>query len=141
VPLTDLPELIAFAWLRDDSPTSDISESDWVQIFETVGFFSYPPGRSRPTAVIEVFRGTIAERLHRMSWAEDRNVALLLGRRQAWYGPAAIYSAAVEPSGVLAYLKRHGEGWTVVVDTARVKDIKLLERLPDPLPAVQLTRN
>jgi hypothetical protein len=33
VPVEDLPELIAFAWLHDDSPTSDITESDWLEIF------------------------------------------------------------------------------------------------------------
>jgi hypothetical protein len=142
VPVADLPELIAFAWLRDDSPTSGVSESDWTQIFKSLGFFSYPlGGRSRPTAAVEVFRGTTADRLLRMSWADDRNVALQLGRRHAWHGPAALYSATVEPAGVLAYLGRQGEGWTVVVDTARIEDLQLLERLPDPRPAVQLMCN
>jgi len=136
VPIEDLPELIAFSWLRDDSPTSDVTESDWKKIFETVGFFSYPPGRNRPTSAITVYRGTTADRLHRMSWAEERSVALLLGRRHAWHGLSGLYSASTEPTGVLAFLGRQGEGWTVVVDTAGLKDIQLVERLPDPRPAV-----
>jgi hypothetical protein len=32
VPAGDLPELIAFAWLRDDSPTAEVSEADWLEI-------------------------------------------------------------------------------------------------------------
>jgi hypothetical protein len=76
-----------------------------------------------------------------MSWAEDRNVALQLGRRHAWYGPAALYSATIGPGGVLAYLGRQAEGWTVVIDTALIEDLQLLERLPDPRPAVQLACN
>lgn len=56
VPVEDLPELIACAWLRDDSPTSDITESDWTEIFKTARFFSYPLGRSRPASAITVYR-------------------------------------------------------------------------------------
>jgi hypothetical protein len=50
VPTEDLPELIAFAWLREDSPTADISEADWLEVFATAGFFYYPPGRRRQPA-------------------------------------------------------------------------------------------
>ena len=42
VPDDDLPELIAFAWLCDDSPTNDITEADWLEIFAASGFFSHP---------------------------------------------------------------------------------------------------
>jgi hypothetical protein len=140
-PVADLPELTAFAWLHDDSPTSDVSESDWKLVFKSAGFFSYPPGRSRSAVAIEVFRGTTDDRLRRMSWADERDVARQLGRRHAWYGPAALYSATIEPDGVLAYLARAGEGWTVVVDTTRIEHLQPLERLPDPRPAVQLTCN
>lgn len=139
VPLEDLPELIAFAWLRDDSPTSDISQSDWTEIFKAAGFFSYPPGRSPPVSAMTVYRGTTADRLHRMSWAEDRTVAIQLGRRHAWHAPAALYSATVDPTGLLAFLGRQGEGWTVVVDPATLKDIQLVERLPDPHTAGPLS--
>ncbi len=135
VPGDDLPELIAFAWLRDDSPTADVADSDWMEIFEAVGFFSYPPYRSQPASTITVYRGAIIDRLRHMSWAEDPDVARLLGRRQAWHGFAALYSATVEPVGVLAYLHRPAEGWTVVVDTARLVGIQCLESLPDPRPA------
>ena len=138
VPVDDLPELIAFAWLRDDSPTSDITEPDWTEIFKTVGFFSHPPGRSLPASTITVYRGATADRLHRMSWAEDRNVAIRLGRRHAWHSPAALYSATIAPTGLLAFLGRQGEGWTAVVDTATLKDIHHVEQLPDPHPAVPL---
>jgi len=138
VPIEDLPELIAFAWLRDDSPTSDITEFDWIEIFKTAGFFSYPPGRSLPASMITVYRGATADRLYRMSWAEDRNVAIQLGRRHAWRSPAALYSATIEPAGLLAFLGRQGEGWTVVVDAVALKDIHQVERLPDPHPAMPL---
>lgn len=138
VPTEDLPELIAFAWLRDDSPTSDITESDWTEIFEASGFVSYPQARSRPTSAVTVYRGATTDRLLRMSWADDSNVARLLGRRHAWYGEAGLYSAVAEPGAVLAFLGREGEGWTVVVDVARLKDIQLIERLPDPHPVAPL---
>ena len=45
-PVADLPGLIAFAWLRDDSPTSDLSEGEWLQIYAAAGFFSYPQERA-----------------------------------------------------------------------------------------------
>lgn len=138
VPVEDLPELIAFAWLRDDSPTSDITESDWTEIFKAAGFFSYPPGRSLPASAITVYRGATADRLHRMSWAENRNVAIQLGRRHAWYAPAALYTATVDPTGLLAFIGRQGEGWTVVVDTAALRDVHPIERLPDPRPVMPL---
>jgi hypothetical protein len=135
MPVEDLPELITFAWLHDDSPTSDIAESEWLEIFETAGFFSYPQSRSRPASGITVYRGATADRLCRMSWADDRSVACMLGRRHAWHGRAALYSAVVEPDAVLAFLWRPGEGWTVVVDVARLKDIQIVEQLPDPHPS------
>jgi hypothetical protein len=79
MPVEDLPELITFAWLHDDSPTSDIAESEWLEIFETAGFFSYPQSRSRPASGITVYRGATADRLCRMSWADDRSVGCMLG--------------------------------------------------------------
>jgi hypothetical protein len=134
VPTEDLPELIAFAWLREDSPTADISEADWLEVFATAGFFYYPPGRHRPTGPITLYRGARSDRRLRMSWSETRDLALLLGRRHAWFGPAALYAATVEPSSVLAYLHRPGEGWTVVIDPARIERIWLVEQIPDPRP-------
>jgi hypothetical protein len=68
--IEDLPELIAFAWLRDDSPTADISETDWLDIFATARFFSYPPGLHRPTGPITLYRGARPDRGLRMSWSE-----------------------------------------------------------------------
>lgn len=134
IPADDLPELIAFAWLRDDSPTADISETDWLGIFATAGFFSYPPGRHRPTRPITLYRGARPDWKLRMSWAETRDLALLLGRRHAWFSPAALYAATVEPSCVLAYLGRAGEGLTVVIDPAGIERIWLVEQIPDPRP-------
>ena len=134
IPVADLPELIAFAWLRDDMPTSDIGETGWLQMLAAAGFFSYPPGRTRPDNVITLYRGASAERLRRMSWTDDRQVAVTLGTRHAWHGPAALYSATVMPDAVLAFLHRPGEGWTVIVNPDGLKDIQLLEQLPDPRP-------
>jgi hypothetical protein len=39
VPASDLPEIIANIWTWDDSPTSDLGEADWVEIFRAAGFF------------------------------------------------------------------------------------------------------
>jgi hypothetical protein len=133
-PVADLPELIAFAWLRDDSPTSDLSEEEWLQIYAAAGFFSYPQERARPRDAGTFYRGTSAERLRRMSWAEDRHVAAMLGNRHAWHRPAALYAATVMPDAVLAFLGRQGEGWTVVINPAGLTNIRLLEQLPDPRP-------
>jgi hypothetical protein len=135
VPLADLPELIAFAWLRDDSPTSDISEAEWLQIYAASGFFSYPAVRSRPACAVTLYRGTSADRLRRMSWADDRRVAAMLGTRHAWHMPAALYQATVMPEAILAFLGRQGEGWTVIVNPAGLDDISVLEQLSDPRPA------
>ena len=43
VPVLDLPEIIANIWTWDDSPTSDLGEADWLEIYRAAGFFSYPP--------------------------------------------------------------------------------------------------
>jgi hypothetical protein len=134
VPADDLPELIAFAWLWSDEPTSDVSRRDWLEIFEVVRFFSYPLYHSQPATTITVYRGTTEDRLRGMSWAEDPDVARILGRRHGWHGPASLYSATIEPAGVLAYLSRQGEGWTVVIDPTRLEDFQRLESLPDPHP-------
>jgi hypothetical protein len=69
-----------------------------------------------------------------MSWAEDRDLAIMLGRRHAWHGQAAIYAATVRPSAVLAYLGRPGEGWTVVIGPDGVEEISIVEQIPDPRP-------
>jgi hypothetical protein len=135
VPVGDLPELIAFAWLRDDSPTSDLGEAEWLEIYAAIGFFSYPEGRTRPSEAITLYRGASADRLNRMSWTDDRQVAVMLGTRHAWYKPAALYEATVTPDAILAFLGRQGEGWTVVVNPAGLADIRLLDQLPDPRPA------
>jgi len=128
----DLPELIAFTWLYDDSPTSTVTETEWMEIFEAAGFFSYPEGRSRPASEFTVYRAATSDRLRRMSWAEDPNVARVLGRRHASHGEAGLYSAIAGPSAVFAFLGRPGEGWTVVVDAARLKDIQIIQQLLDP---------
>lgn len=132
VPVEDLPELIAFARLHDDSPTSDVSEADWLRIFATVRFFSYPGRRSRPTASVTLYRATSAERQRRMSWTADRDLAVVLGRRHTWHAPAALYQVTVEPDHILAFLGRPDEGWTVVTHPAGLMYIRYLEELPRP---------
>jgi hypothetical protein len=131
----DLPPVIADIWLWDDSPTSDLSEADWIQAFRTAGFFSYPPLLSRspddsqvplepPGAPVPLYRGSTAGRLRRMSWAWRPDLAELLGRRHANYGAAALYSAIAAPDAVLGCLERRGEGWTVVVDPGGLTNIE-----------------
>jgi hypothetical protein len=73
-----------------------------------------------------------------MSWANERSVAEVLGRRQAWHGPAGLYQATAGPDAVLASLFRRGEGWTVVVDPgglpAELRPIAVIEsNRPSPL--------
>lgn len=136
IPAGDLPELIAFAWTRDDSPTSDISETDWLEIFRHTGFFSYPPvSAGRPTSAVTLFRASTADRLRRMSWTAERHMAELLGKRHAWHGNAALYTATVLPDAILAYLERQGEGWTVVVDPAGLTGIDRLHDIPAREPS------
>jgi hypothetical protein len=65
-----------------------------------------------------------------MSWSETRELAQLLGRRHAWFNPAALYAATVESSSVLAYLHGPGVGWTVVIEPSR--DPKELACRTDP---------
>lgn len=125
VPAADLPELIAFAWTRDDSPTSDISEADWLEIFRHVGFFTFPPLRAgRPACAVTLYRASTAERARRMSWASERSVAEMLGVRHAWHGATALYRTTIAPHAILAYLERRGEGWTIVVDPAGIGEIE-----------------
>lgn len=121
IPASDLPEIIANIWTWDDSPTSDLGESDWLEIFRTAGFFSYPPlvvrqpnGRrvplARPSSAVTLYRGSLADRTRRMSWTFQRELAEQVGRRHIPYGPAVLYKATVAPRTILAYLERRGEG-------------------------------
>lgn len=142
VPVGDLPEIIANVWTRNDSPTTDLGEADWIELFRAIGFFSWPPflvrqpdGAStpfRPVSTLVLYRGSTADRLCRMSWASDRRVAEELGRRHARYGPAALYKAAVPADMILAYLERRDDwGWTIVVDPA---GLTAIERIEDITP-------
>jgi hypothetical protein len=141
----DLPPVIADVWLWDDSPTSDLSEADWIQAFRTAGFFSYPPLLSRspdgsqaplerPSAPVTLYRGSTADRLRRMSWAWRPDLAELLGRRHTNYGAAALHSAIVAPDAVLGCLERHGEGWTIVVDPGGLTSIERIRDIQDQVP-------
>jgi hypothetical protein len=55
IPAQDMPELIAFAWLHDDSPTSDISEADWLETFAATGFFSWPAAAQSMASAPETY--------------------------------------------------------------------------------------
>jgi hypothetical protein len=45
IPLCDLPEMIANTWTWDDSPTSDLGDAQWIEVFRAAGFFSYLPAQ------------------------------------------------------------------------------------------------
>lgn len=143
IPTGDLPAIIADIWTRDDSPTSDLSEAEWLEIFRSTGFFTYPPlvvrrpdgttfARQRPSSAMTLYRGSLPDRLLRMSWTYELNLAEQLGRRHTPYGAAVLYKATVAPSAILAYLERRGEGWTVVVDPAGLTSIQYLADIPAP---------
>ena len=143
IPADDLPEIIANIWTQDDSPTSDLSEAGWLEIFRAAGFFSYPPlvvrqpdgtrvPLARPRSTVTLYRGSLASRMCRMSWTCERDLAEQLGRRHTPYGATALYKATVAPGAILAYLERRGEGWTVVVEPAGLANIERLEDIPGP---------
>lgn len=144
VPVLDLPEIIANIWTWDDSPTSDLGEADWREIYRAAGFFSYPPllvrqpdgtppvPLQRPSSAVTLYRGSLANRMRRMSWTCERDLAEQLGRRHTPYGAAILYQATVAPGAILAFLERRGEGWTVVVDPAGLTDIERLADITGP---------
>lgn len=143
IPASDLPEIIANIWTWDDSPTSDLGETDWLEIFRAAGFFSYPPlmirqpdgtraPLSRPSTAVTLYRGGLTDRMRRMSWTSERNLAEQLGRRHTPYGAAVLYKATVAPGAILAYLERRGEGWTVVIDPAGLTSIERLGDISGP---------
>jgi hypothetical protein len=134
---SDLPEMIANVWTRNDSPTAGLSEAGWVEIFRAVGFFSYPPlavrqsdgsqvPLGRPVAPLTLYRGSSPERKRRMSWACDQSLAEELGARHAYFAAAGLYQVTIAPDAILAYLERRYEGWTVVVDPAGLTNIEKL---------------
>jgi len=97
IPYTDRPAIIAHLWTRTDSPTENLGEEDWVHLFRTTGFFSYPPlvmaGEdgirtpvNRPSGPVTLYRGSTEARARRMSWALDAAVATALGRRHSAMG-------------------------------------------------------
>lgn len=145
IPVSDLPEIIANIWTWDDSPTSDLGEADWLEIFRAAGFFSYPPlvvrqtdgtrvSLARPSSTVTLYRGSLTDRMRRMSWTFERDLAVQLGRRHTPYGAAALYKATVAPGAILGYLERRGEGWTVVVDPAGLTSIECVGDIPHELP-------
>jgi hypothetical protein len=140
---SDLPEIIANIWTWDDSPTSDLGEADWLEIFRAAGFFSYPPlvvrqpdgtrlPLARPSSAVTLYRGSLADRMRGMSWTSELDLAERLGRRHTPYGAAVLYKATIAPGAILAYLERRGEGWTVVVAPAGLVDIERLTEIPGP---------
>lgn len=140
---SDLPEMIASVWTRDDSPTTDLGEAGWVEIFRAAGFFVYPPlavrqpdgsqvPLGRPGVPVTLYRGSSSERMRRMSWASEPALAEELGVRHAHFDGAALYQATVAPDAILAYLERRDEGWTVVVDPAGLTDIEKLRDIDGP---------
>lgn len=114
--VADLPELLAFAWLWDDSPTSQVPESDWLSMFRAARFFTYPTPVPAPKRAVTLYRACTEDRARRMSWTGNKALALQFGNRHDRYGVAQLYQASVSPAYVLAYLCRNDEGWTVVVD-------------------------
>jgi hypothetical protein len=143
IPAGDLPEIIANIWTRDDSPTTGLSESGWLDIFRVAGFFTYPPlavrrpdgsraRLERPGAPVTLYRGSTADRMLRMSLASEPAMVEQIGIRHTLYDPAFLYQATAAPDAVLAYLERRAEGWTVVVDPARLTDVRLLRELRGP---------
>ena len=140
---SDLPEMIANVWTRDDSPTTGLSEASWVEIFRAAGFFFYPPlavrqpdgsqvPLGRPVAPVTLYRGSSPGRRRRMSWASEPSLAEELGARHAHFDAAALYRATIAPDAILAYLERRDEGWTVVVDPAGLTDIEKLKDIHVP---------
>jgi hypothetical protein len=143
VPVGDLPEMIANTWTWDDSPTSDLSEASWLEIFRAAGFFTYPPlvvpqadgsraPLQRPRAPVTIYRGSTADRKCRMSWTSETAMADQLGARHKPYGAASLYKATVAPGAILAYLERRGEGWTIVIDPAELSGIERVRGVSDP---------
>jgi hypothetical protein len=87
IPASDLPEIIANIWTWDDSPTSQLGEADWLDIFLAAGFFSYPPlvvqqpdctkiPLARPSSAVTLYRGSLADRMRGMSWTFERDLAV-----------------------------------------------------------------
>jgi hypothetical protein len=143
IPASDLPEIIANLWTWDDSPTSDLGETGWLEIFRAARFFSYPPlmvrqpdgtrvPLARPSSAVTLYRGSLPDRMRRMSWTSERDLAERLGRRHTPYGAAVLYKATVAANAILAYLERRAEGWTVVVDPAGLTSIERLGDIPGP---------
>jgi hypothetical protein len=143
IPASDLPEIIANIWTWDDSPTSDLGEADWLEIFRAAGFFSYPPlvvrqpdgarvPLAHPSSTVTLYRGSLADRMRRISWTFESDLAEQLGRRQTPYGAAVLCKAMVAPGAILGHLERRDEGWTVVVDPAGLMSIECLGDIPGP---------
>jgi hypothetical protein len=55
----------------------------------------------RPTSAVKLYCGASADRKIGMSWAEHRDLAIVLGRRHGRHGQAELSAATVRPSAVL----------------------------------------
>lgn len=85
---------------------------------------------ARPSSAVTLYRGSLADRMRRMSWTSERDLAEQLGMRHTPYRAPVLYMATVAPGAILAYLERRGEGWTVVVDPAGLTSIEPLAHIP-----------
>lgn len=118
VPLAALGALLAESWTTSLSPLALLASEDWMAMFDSLGYFSYPFDVALPDAPVLLHRGASLERAAGMSWVRYRLEARYYQSRALSLGaPAAgVYAATFEPSRILACFHRPHEGWTVVVD-------------------------
>lgn len=124
----DLRGLIPDAWTRsgNDQPEQVIGTQDWVEMFRTAGFVSQPTSQIAPVGTLTIYRGAPEQRSRGMAWSTDVIKAEQHRQRcEKFNETALLYTATIEPIGVLALFSSRGEE-EVVVDPQFLIDHRLI---------------
>ncbi|HEU5469087.1 MAG TPA: hypothetical protein VFV67_00425 [Actinophytocola sp.] len=113
----DLRGLIPDAWIRsgNDQPEQVIGTQHWVAMFRTAGFVSQPTSLIAPVDTVTVYRGAPEQRSRGMAWSTNINAAEQHRQRcEKFNETALLYTATIEPRGVLALFRSHREDEVVL---------------------------
>lgn len=119
----DLRGLLADTWLRIDEPEHTIGAAAWMTMFRAAGFISQPTNIQAPTQTLTVYRGATEVRRLGMAWSLSIDTAGHFQLRHARFGSAFLYTAVVEPIGVMALFGNRIEQ-EVVVDPELLVDVR-----------------
>jgi len=122
-----LSKLLCGVWSLAELPEK-IGRPRWIRWFRKTGFLSNC-GASQPTKPLRVYRGCTHRQVRHMAWSDDLRIAQFFANyrfeRYGRSGPKSfVYTALIEPRGVLAIIEERKGEREVIVDPRFLRDIK-----------------